>query len=75
MQQAECIKLLFDRLTSLRSKYAASENWARFRRPVYHILVLFVDKEESVKRQVCSIGGRTKEDVRMIPYSAHSVPC
>jgi len=52
-EQAECIKLLFDKMQHLRAKYAAQpEHAGKFRRPIFHITVLYIDKEESVRRQM-----------------------
>jgi adenylate kinase len=34
-EQAECIKLLFDHMQLLRSKYANTEHAAKFRRPIF----------------------------------------
>jgi adenylate kinase len=52
-EQAECIKLLFDHMQLLRAKYASVPELAgKFRRPIFHITVLYIDKEESVKRQM-----------------------
>lgn len=52
-EQAECIKLLFDAIQGLRAKYGTTpEMEQKFRRPIFHITVLYIDKEESVKRQM-----------------------
>ena len=52
-EQAECIKLLFDHMQLLRAKFANDPVLsAKFRRPIFHITVLYIDKEESVKRQM-----------------------
>jgi hypothetical protein len=52
-EQAECIKLLYDHLTLLRAKYASHPtHFGKFRRPIFHVTVLYIDKEESVKRQM-----------------------
>lgn len=50
--QVECVKLLYNKLTALRSKYATTPHADRFKKPHYHIVVLFVDEKESVKRQL-----------------------
>jgi len=52
MVQAECIKLLFDAMQSLRAKYGNDPERAGFRRPVFHIIVMYIDKDESVRRQM-----------------------
>ena len=50
--QVECVKLLYNKLTALRSKYAKTTHEEFFKKPHYHIVVLFVDEKESVKRQL-----------------------
>jgi len=50
--QVECVKLLYNKLTSLRGKYATTPHADHFKKPHYHIVVLFVDEKESVKRQL-----------------------
>ncbi len=50
--QVECVKLLYNKLTALRSKYASTPHEGFFKKPHYHIVVLFVDEKESVKRQL-----------------------
>lgn len=50
--QAECIKRLFDKMRELRRKFDSTPEGALFRRPIYHIMVLYVEEEESVRRQL-----------------------
>lgn len=50
--QVECVKLLYNKLIALRNKYASTQYADYFKKPHYHIVVLFVDQEESVKRQL-----------------------
>lgn len=50
--QVECVKLLYSKLTALRNKYASTSHANFFKKPHYHIVVLFVDEKESVKRQL-----------------------
>ena len=50
--QVECVKLLYNKLTALRNKYAQTPHAEFFKKPHYHIVVLFVDEKESVKRQL-----------------------
>ena len=50
--QVECVKLLYNKLIALRNKYASTPHSEHFKKPHYHIVVLFVDQEESVKRQL-----------------------
>ncbi|MGE9295252.1 MAG: nucleoside monophosphate kinase [Puniceicoccales bacterium] len=50
--QVECLKLLYRRLNELRSEYRDTLLGVRFRKPQFHIIVLFIDEEESVRRQL-----------------------
>ena len=50
--QVECVKLLYNKLIALRNKYAGTPHQDYFKKPHYHIVVLFVDEKESVKRQL-----------------------
>jgi adenylate kinase len=50
--QAECCKLLFDQMQLLRAKYALTDQYFKFRRPVFHIVVLYIDREQSIRRQI-----------------------
>jgi adenylate kinase len=50
--QVECVKLLFTKLVELRNKYVDSLLSEHFKKPHFHIVVLFVDEKESVKRQL-----------------------
>jgi len=50
--QAECIKLLFDRMLSLRRRFDGTSHFVKFRRPKFHITVLYVDQEVSIERQL-----------------------
>mgnify|MGYP000296954167 CR=1 FL=1 len=50
--QVECVKLLFTKLVALRNKYASTLYSEHFKKPHFHIVVLFVDEKESVRRQL-----------------------
>lgn len=50
--QVECLKMLFDRMNSLRREFAHSPDAVHFKQPIFHIMVLFVDESESVARQL-----------------------
>ncbi|MEC8474936.1 MAG: nucleoside monophosphate kinase, partial [Planctomycetota bacterium] len=50
--QVECLKMLFDRMISLRREFANQPEAVHFKQPVFHIMVLFVDEAESVARQL-----------------------
>ena len=52
MVQVECLKLLFNRLNDFRVEYRHTAHSERFPKPQFHILVLFVDENESVRRQL-----------------------
>jgi adenylate kinase len=51
MVQVECLKHLFAKLNDLRTEFRGSTG-VRFPKPHFHILVLFVDENESVRRQL-----------------------
>ena len=51
MVQVECLKHLFTKLNDLRTEFRGSIG-VRFPKPHFHILVLFVDENESVRRQL-----------------------
>lgn len=50
--QVECLKLFYQRLSSLRSKYLGTQLETRFHRPIFHIIVLYVEEAVSVNRQL-----------------------
>lgn len=50
--QVECVKLLFTKLVELRNKYRDTLYSEHFKKPHFHIVVLFVDEKESVRRQL-----------------------
>lgn len=50
--QVECLKLLVDRMQSLRREYYGTPLGIHFRQPTVHIMVLFVDEKTSVARQL-----------------------
>lgn len=52
MVQVECLKHLFARLNELRQEFRHVPEGVRFPKPHFHILVLFVDENESVRRQL-----------------------
>jgi adenylate kinase len=66
--QVECLKHLFSRLNELRQEFRHSPEGVRFPKPHFHILVLFVDENESVRRQLkrgaeaVALSERTKAD-------------
>jgi adenylate kinase len=50
--QVECLKLLVDKMHSLRRDYYQTPLGIHFRQPTIHIMVLFVDEATSVARQI-----------------------
>lgn len=50
--QVECVKLLYAKLSELRHKFKDTLYSESFKKPHFHIVVLFVDEKESVRRQV-----------------------
>ncbi len=50
--QVNCLKMLYMKLKELRAKYKNTEFSNGFRRPKFHIVVLFIDEKESVARQI-----------------------
>jgi adenylate kinase len=50
--QVECLKLLVDKMHSLRREFYATPLGLHFRQPTIHIMVLFVDEATSVARQL-----------------------
>jgi adenylate kinase len=64
--QVECLKLFYQKLIELRDQYLNSLLADQFKKPHFHIVVLFVDERESVRRQL-ERGKRAQEhndDVR-----------
>ena len=50
--QVECLKLLHQKLNELHNKFRDTLFAGRFKKPHFHIVVLFIDEKESVKRQL-----------------------
>jgi adenylate kinase len=50
--QVECLKLFYNKLSDLRARYLDTPLEERFRKPQFHILVLFIDEAESIRRQL-----------------------
>jgi adenylate kinase len=50
--QVESLKLFHQKLASLRSKYLGTPHESRFHKPIFHIVVLYVDEAVSVNRQL-----------------------
>jgi adenylate kinase len=50
--QVECLKLFYQKLASLRSKFLGTPHESDFHRPIFHIIVLYVEEAVSVNRQL-----------------------
>lgn len=50
--QVECLKLFYQKLMELRREYLGSKLEAVFHKPIFHIIVLYVDESTSVERQM-----------------------
>ena len=50
--QVECLKLFYQKLAALRTKHLGTAKEARFHKPIFHIIVLYVDEAVSVNRQL-----------------------
>lgn len=50
--QVECLKLFYRKLNQLRTKYLKSPHEATFHKPIFHIIVLYVDEAVAVHRQL-----------------------
>ncbi|MBU6183201.1 MAG: nucleoside monophosphate kinase [Verrucomicrobia bacterium] len=50
--QVLCLRLLHEKLNALRNEYLGTPLALHFRKPMFHIVVLFVDEAESVRRQI-----------------------
>lgn len=50
--QVECLKMLVDKMHSLRREFFNTPLGIHFRQPTIHIMVLFVDERESIARQL-----------------------
>tara|TARA_B100001123_G_C15327136_1_gene1029924 strand:- start:1520 stop:2713 length:1194 start_codon:yes stop_codon:yes gene_type:complete len=58
--QVECLKLLYQKVRELRAEFFHTEFRLHFPKPIFHIMVLFVDERESVNRQIRR-GQKTRE--------------
>lgn len=50
--QVECLKLLYQKVKDLSTEFFHTEFKLHFPKPIFHIMVLFVDERESVNRQI-----------------------
>lgn len=66
--QVECLKLLYRKLNELRSEYRETMFSTRFQKPQFHIIVLFIEEDESIKRQLLR-GVKAREHNREVEAS------
>lgn len=50
--QVECLKLFYQKLMALRNEFRDTALAQVFSKPRFHILVLYIDEDESIKRQI-----------------------
>ncbi len=50
--QVHCLKLLHEKLSALRLEHLETHLAGNFQKPMFHIVVLFIDEAESVRRQL-----------------------
>ena len=58
--QVECLKLFHSKLDELRTRFRETDLEPQYPKPQFHIMVLFIDENESVKRQL--LRGRKVEE-------------
>lgn len=71
--QVECLKLLHAKLLELRAEFLGTALSHRFPKPQFHIIVLFIDEAESVKRQLYR-GRKAMEHNREVEESGVGEP-
>ncbi len=50
--QVECVKLLYQQMLELRAKYRDTPRAGSFPKPIFQIVVLYVEEKESIERQL-----------------------
>ena len=50
--QVECLKLLHEKMVELKREFARTPRALNFRRPTFHIVMLFVEEREAINRQL-----------------------
>lgn len=63
--QVECLKLFYRELSGLRSRFLGTAHETRFHKPIFHIIVLYVDEAVSVNRQLLR-GRKVQEHNRQV---------
>ena len=61
--QVECVKLLYQQMLELRNKYRGTTRAGAFPKPIFQIVALYVEEQESVERQL-------KRGRQLIAYNA-----
>ena len=61
--QVECVKLLYQQMLELRAKYRDTARAGSFPKPIFQIVALYVEEQESVERQL-------KRGRQLIAYNA-----
>lgn len=72
--QVECLKRFHRRLSDLRSKYLGTFQESQFPKPRFHIIMLFIDEDESVRRQLLR-GERTIAHNKEVEASGVGTKC
>ncbi len=70
--QVECLKLLYQKLNELRRQFINTPNENDFPKPIFHIIVLYVDEQTSIHRQL-QRGRKTQEELDKESLSGKSV--
>lgn len=68
--QVECLKLLYGKLNDLRREFLNTLLSSHFPKPQFHILVLFIDEAESIRRQLLR-GQKAVEHNREVDASGY----
>lgn len=61
--QVECLKLFHNKLQELRQTFLHTPNEEHFQKPIFHIIVLYIDEQISVQRQL--LRGRRIQEAKM----------
>lgn len=71
--QVECLKMFYHKMLELHSEYRNTPLARHFRKPTFHIALLFVSEEVSVQRQI-KRGLEKQEHNRQVQASGVGVP-
>eukprot|EP00056_Hartaetosiga_gracilis_P007435 m.108246 g.108246 ORF g.108246 m.108246 type:complete len:456 (+) comp12703_c5_seq1:37-1404(+) len=50
--QVECVRLLYEKMQSLHKEFHLTDLRSMFPRPKFHIVMLYIEEEESIRRQM-----------------------